>query len=211
MKIHINALKATIDEMFSELVHEEMEIVKLKNNKTIENRRYNKKVIDTKDKTKLTELANKIINHNPDNKDERVRNQILEGEIDKANEYQNYFPNYKSDREERKYYNMLQDWKEFLEEEINQKQQNSAKIQPKVKWNGKNKNDLAYLFWKLQKENIISVNDFGLTLSKIFNDNEGKPIKNNLFNKYSSEFNKNQFPANAADIDQLIQFLKKQL
>lgn len=87
-------------------------------------------------------------------------------------------------------------------------EQPQKQIEP-IKWNGKKKNDLAYLFWKLQKENIISLDDFGLTLSKIFIDSAGNPIKNTLFNKYTSEFNKNQFPANANEIDALITILKK--
>lgn len=101
-----------------------------------------------------------------------------------------------------------------LNEKQNTFQSNAASKQPArenelIKWNGKNKNDLAYLLWKLQKDNIISINDFGLTLSKIFIDSEGNAIKNTLFNKYSSEFNKNQFPANANEIDKLIAILKK--
>ena len=62
-----------------------------------------------------------------------------------------------------------------------------------ISWRG-NKNDLAYLIWKLEKENIISLKNFGITLSNIFVDENDKNIKNTLFNKYISEFNNNIFP-----------------
>ena len=84
----------------------------------------------------------------------------------------------------------------------------SKAIEP-IKWNGKNKNDLAYLFWKLKSDKIISINSFGNDLSKIFIDNKNNKIPNTLFNKYSSEFNKGKFPANVNEIDNLIQILKK--
>jgi hypothetical protein len=80
---------------------------------------------------------------------------------------------------------------------------------PKIKWIGKNKSDLAYLFWRLQKEKIISINSFGNDLSKIFIDSNNNKIENKLFNKYTSEFKSGKFPANAIDIDKLIEILKK--
>ncbi len=95
---------------------------------------------------------------------------------------------------------------DFLKNNVVNKR--TQKIEP-IKWNGENINDLAYLFWKLKEENVISANYPGLTLSEIFLNSENEPIKNTLFNKYFSEFTKTKFPTNAAEIDKLIAILKK--
>lgn len=97
----------------------------------------------------------------------------------------------------------------YLHDLKNGKIENYDSDRTLIKWKGENKNDLAYLFWKLQKEEIISIGKFGKTLSRIFIDENDLPIENTLFNKYSSEFNRNQFPANASKIDKLIACLKK--
>lgn len=139
--IHIHAIKATIDEMFTELVpkiHEGksvVEVVKFDNGKSVKNKHYTTQIISTKDKAKLKELADKIIESNADHQeDETGKSKILELEIDKAKEYQKFFSDYKyldykSKAESRKYFSMLQDWIEFLENEIKLMQnivQNSA-------------------------------------------------------------------------------------
>jgi hypothetical protein len=93
--------------------------------------------------------------------------------------------------------------------------ENELSIEPKkhnnarnpIKWNG-NLNDLAYLFWSLNRGDVIDIDSFGVNLSSMFVDNENKEISNTLFNKYSSEFNNKKYPRNAGDIDKLVKVLK---
>lgn len=96
----------------------------------------------------------------------------------------------------------------FLQNELTKGVSVSEKMNP-IQWKGKNKNDLIYLLWKMEKEDLISINSFGKDLSEIFADEAGKPIGNTLFNKYKSEFEKLKFPVNASEIDKLISILKK--
>jgi hypothetical protein len=54
----------------------------------------------------------------------------------------------------------------------------------------------------------VNIDSFGIDLSTMFVDREKKEILNTMFNKYSSEFDKSKYPANAADIDTLVNILK---
>lgn len=78
-----------------------------------------------------------------------------------------------------------------------------------IKWNNDVK-QLAYLFWKLKKENIIENKNLGMTLSKLFIDKNVKEIKNTIFNKHFSDFEKNNtFPDKAKEIDTCINSIKE--
>ena len=99
----------------------------------------------------------------------------------------------------------------FLKDELQKVDNKESKTLHTIQWNGKNKNDLIYLLWKMEKEDLISINSFGKDLSEIFADETGKPIGNTLFNKYKSEFEKLKFPVNANEIDKLISILKKKV
>jgi hypothetical protein len=89
----------------------------------------------------------------------------------------------------------------------NDQETTKTKQRNPIKWNG-NINDLAYLFWSLSKAGVVNIDSFGIDLSTMFVDREKKEILNTMFNKYSSEFDKSKYPANAADIDTLVNILK---
>lgn len=101
----------------------------------------------------------------------------------------------------------------FLEDKISllqmqNKDTRHKEIEP-IKWNNDVK-QLAYLFWKLKKENIIENKNLGMTLSKLFIDKELKKIVNTTFNKHFSDFeNNNTFPGKANDIDTCINSIKE--
>jgi len=71
-------------------------------------------------------------------------------------------------------------------------------------WLGKI-NNLAYLFWRLRKLDLIESRNLGLTLSLVFTNLAGTNFKNNILNKNFSDFeNDNGFPADASTIDIII-------
>lgn len=102
----------------------------------------------------------------------------------------------------------------FLEDAISLKQMQikntplHKEVEP-LKWNNDVK-QLAYLFWKLKKENIIENKNLGMTLSKLFIDKNVNEIKNTSFNKHFSDFdNINTFPDKAKDIDTFVTSIKE--
>ena len=85
---------------------------------------------------------------------------------------------------------------------------NQTENSPKLTWKGMKKNDLAYLFWKLEKEGLIGCQDLGKTLSLIVLGADLESIENTLFNTYFGKFRKRDFPTNATQIDAAVNILK---
>lgn len=98
-------------------------------------------------------------------------------------------------------------WK--IELSQNNNATNTTKDIVPIQWNN-NINQLAYLFWKLKKENIIENKNLGLTLSKIFIGKNKTDIKNTILNKHFSDFEKsNAYPEKTKEIDAFVNSIKE--
>ena len=79
----------------------------------------------------------------------------------------------------------------------------------KIKWKLKTPT-LAYLFFKLEKNGLIQIENTGATLSKIFVDNKQSDIDNITLNKYLNQFSLPKSPntSNKTEIDEIIKLIK---
>lgn len=79
----------------------------------------------------------------------------------------------------------------------------------KIKWKYKTPT-LAYLFYKLEEDGLINIENTGATLSKMFVDNRHNDIDNITLNKYLSQFRLPKPPntSNKEYIDNIISIIK---
>lgn len=131
-RMHINAVKREINDLFNELIPKEQasEKDKIISTEKIKGKVFFRRLIDARNKEALQSIAEnrieKFIAANPDN----TYKLFFEIEIKKALNRQTYFPNFKTDNKEKEYYFKLERWVECLTELQNQQTEknNSALI-----------------------------------------------------------------------------------
>lgn len=117
-RIHINAVKREIDNLFSELIPKEQTTGNdtILSTQKIKRKTFVRRVIDARNKEALQSIAEnrsqKFIDANPDN----TYKLFFEIEIERAIDRKTYFPNFKTDSKEKEYYFKLERWVECLTE-----------------------------------------------------------------------------------------------
>lgn len=110
-KIHIEAVKKAIDSMFRERIPKNLI---LKNERKVVWVTQGIGTIDTRSETELSSLFETMFEAYQHKHPDNTRELFIEAEIDRAKEYQTYFPEYKTNSEHKTYYFELQRWIDFL-------------------------------------------------------------------------------------------------
>ena len=154
-------------------------------------------------------LEDKMIS---ESKDAGNLKDVLEVEIDRYNGYKqkcienNYPTNIKF------YDYMIDTYLKIAKKyniNISMKKSNKAIDFTKIKWKLKTPT-LAYLFYKLEEDGLIQIENIGATLSKIFVDNKQNDIDNITLNKYLNQLSLPKPPktTNKDDIDDIVNIIK---
>ncbi len=120
-QVNINAVKAAIDEYFSEVILKS----EVKDNDSllpsllsIKGVEYVHRKIDTTKEDEMRRIAeyklNRFLQEHPDNS----LKLFIDLQIEKATEWQSHFPEYKRNPEQKTYFYLLKRWKEFLQEDF---------------------------------------------------------------------------------------------